>query len=93
MNSKKSTISFILAVVLFVGTVSAAKSIRTTYNFNSSWLLYVGDIPAAREIEFDDSEWKTVNLPAAFNEDEAFAKSIHELTDTVVWYRKHFKIP
>ncbi|MFA5469951.1 MAG: sugar-binding domain-containing protein, partial [Bacteroidales bacterium] len=93
MNSKKSTISFILAIVLFVGTISAAKSIRTTYNFNSSWLLYVGDIPAAREIEFDDSEWKTVNLPAAFNEDEAFAKSIHELTDTVVWYRKHFKIP
>ena len=33
------------------------------------------------------------HTPRAFNEDEAFKVSIDELTDTVAWYRKHFRIP
>jgi beta-galactosidase/beta-glucuronidase len=78
---------------LFVGTAWAANPARIKFNFNPSWLLHVGDLPGAQEIEFDDSEWETVQLPAAFNEDEAFDKPIHELTDTIVWYRKHFNIP
>lgn len=32
-------------------------------------------------------------MPHAFNEDEAFRVHIEQLTDTIVWYRKHFKIP
>ena len=31
-------------------------------------------------------------MPHAFNEDEAFRISIEQHTDTVVWYRKHFRI-
>ena len=34
-----------------------------------------------------------VTLPRAFSEDEAFKVSIYELTDTIAWYRKHFKVP
>ena len=42
---------------------------------------------------YDDSQWEKVDLPRAFNEDEAFRLPIHELTDTIVWYRKKFRIP
>ena len=31
-------------------------------------------------------------MPHAFNEDEAFKLHIAQLTDTVVWYRKHFQV-
>jgi hypothetical protein len=69
---------------------------RVKYNFNSSWLLQIGDCrDGARPVstEYNDHEWKKVTLPAAFNEDEAFRVSIAEHTDTIVWYRKHFRLP
>ncbi|WP_321424305.1 DUF4982 domain-containing protein [uncultured Bacteroides sp.] len=66
---------------------------RKTYNINSDWKLKIGDTPDAMNINFDDSSWKPISLPHAFNEDEAFKVRIEELTDTVVWYRKHFNLP
>lgn len=67
--------------------------VRQKYNFNSDWLLSVGDATGAEQQRFADSNWKKVTLPHAFNEDEAFRYSIDELTDTIVWYRKHFRLP
>mgnify|MGYP000727289250 CR=1 FL=1 len=58
-----------------------------------NWLLYVGDIPEAKEVRFQDTDWKKVTLPRPFNEDEAFRLSIEQLTDTIMWYRKHFRLP
>lgn len=63
------------------------------YNFNPGWRMLAADPKGAEAPGFDDSGWKIVTLPRAFNEDEAFKKSIHELTTGIVWYRKHFKIP
>lgn len=67
--------------------------VRQKYNFNSDWLLSVGDATGAEQQKFADSNWKKVTLPHTFNEDEAFRYSIDELTDTIVWYRKHFRLP
>ena len=68
-------------------------NLRQTYNFNSDWKLQIGDIQNAQHMDFDDSGWKAITLPRAFNENEAFRVHIDQLTDTVVWYRKHFKLP
>ena len=73
--------------------LAATATGRETYNFNPGWLLTVGDRPGAEAVKYDDGDWAKVTLPHAFNEDEAFKVSIYELTDTVAWYRKHFKIP
>lgn len=72
---------------------AVGQDVRSKYNFNAEWLLHVGDDPRAREVRFDDQGWKQVTLPRPFNEDEAFRLSIEQLTDTVVWYRKHFRLP
>ena len=71
-------------------TVLAAD--RQKQNFNGGWLLTIGDVPAAKTADYDDSRWLSVTLPYAFNGDEAFRKDIVDLTDTVVWYRKHFTV-
>ena len=63
------------------------------FNFNADWLLCVGDEPEATKSTFNDNQWKRVTLPYAFNGDEAFRKDIVDLTDTICWYRKHFKLP
>ncbi|MGI6232491.1 MAG: glycoside hydrolase family 2 protein [Prevotella sp.] len=54
-------------------------SARQTYNFNSAWTM--------------SHPHKTVTLPHAWNEDEAFRVSTYETSTAVVWYRKHFKLP
>lgn len=70
-----------------------ATEVRSKYNFNSAWLLQIGDVSGAEQPGFKDANWEKVTLPRAFNEDEAFKVSIDQLTDTVVWYRKHFRLP
>ena len=65
---------------------------RQKLSFNSDWRLQVGDYTEAMNPVFDDSGWKEVTLPYAFNGDEAFRKDIVDLTDTVCWYRKTFTL-
>jgi beta-galactosidase len=66
---------------------------RMRYNFNSRWTLLVGDPANAQTTDFDDSSWKAVTTPHAWNEDDAFRRSIADLPTGVAWYRKHFKLP
>ena len=86
-------ILFFFLAFIGISQFVTSSDVRNKYNFNSDWLLYVGDVPEAKQPRFSDSEWKKVTLPHAFNEDEAFRLSIDELTDTIMWYRKHFRLP
>lgn len=90
MNNR---IILFLLILIGICQYAAATDVRDKYNFNSEWLLHVGDVPEAKQSRYEDSNWKQVTLPRAFNEDEAFRLSIEQLTDTIVWYRKHFRLP
>lgn len=81
----------LLLIALFAFS-SAYGVERRKFNFNSGWLLYVGEAVGASQEHFDDSAWKPVSLPRAWNEDEAFKLSIAQLSDTIAWYRKHFRL-
>ena len=70
-----------------------AFSQRTKYNFNSDWKVFVGDEKGAEVPDFNDASWKSVTLPYAWNEDEAFRKDIRDLSTGIAWYRKTFKLP
>ena len=88
------SLKFYLLILCFLFTgIIISTSAREKYNFNSDWLLNVGDVQEAEQSQIVDKSWKKVTLPAAFNEDEAFRISILEHTDTIVWYRKHFRLP
>ena len=101
----KRKVLFSLVICLILAENASAVGMRTQYNFNPDWLLYVGELtdsvalkdgkrmPAAATVKFNDRDWRAVNLPAAWNEDEAFRVAINRLSDGVVWYRKHFKLP
>jgi beta-galactosidase len=66
---------------------------RIKYNFNSDWKLFIGDTTGAEGPAFNDSAWKSVTTPHAWNEDDAFRVSILDLPTGIAWYRKHFKVP
>ena len=82
-----------LLILFFCNGVNAQQHIREKYNFNSKWLLNVNDAEGSQMIEFNDSDWKNITLPYAWNQEEAFKNSIHDLSTGVAWYRKHFKLP
>ncbi|MBN2181798.1 MAG: DUF4982 domain-containing protein [Sedimentisphaerales bacterium] len=97
MRKKHITQVLLLAVLSIHSNITFADnspdSMRVKFNFNSRWKVLVGDPNCAQAADFDDSAWKPVTLPYAWNEDEAFRKDIHNLTTGIAWYRKHFKIP
>lgn len=66
---------------------------RQNLNFNPGWKLHVGNPSGAETETFDDSSWKDVTLPRAWNEDDAFGKDIKDHTTGVAWYRKKFVLP
>ena len=83
------TLQLLLLLTLCVSTQAVE---RKKYNFNSEWKLCIGDMAGAENTGYEDSRWKLVTLPYAFNGDEAFRKDIVDLTDTIVWYRKTFDV-
>lgn len=90
-------IIFILVILASANSIYAAdfsnKSSRERYNFNANWKLFVGDANGADSPNFDDTNWKNITLPRAWNEDDAFRKDIADLSTGIAWYRKHFKLP
>jgi hypothetical protein len=88
-------IVFALAAIALVVAASdrADADARVKYDFNSGWRLLVGDPRGAESPDFDDSSWKPVTLPHAWNEDAAFKVSIEQLPIGIAWYRKHFTLP
>ncbi len=93
---KTNVIPFLILSVISINTAAAYDSPdnkRIRFNFNPRWKVLVGDTNSAQSVDFDDSGWKQVTLPFAWNEDEAFKKDIHNLTTGIAWYRKLFKIP
>lgn len=90
MKNARYLILFIFLCLSY--TVMHGK-VREKYNFNSQWLLHIGDVNNGESIKLNDGSWKKVTLPHAFNEDEAFKVAIDLHTDTISWYRKHFKLP
>ena len=80
-----------LLLLAFISLCQMYAVERTKLNFNGGWLLKVGDFQGAEQANYKDAGWKQITLPRAFNEKEAFKVSIEQLSDTIMWYRKHFK--
>ncbi|MGB8190372.1 MAG: sugar-binding domain-containing protein, partial [Chitinophagaceae bacterium] len=83
----------IIFCLLLTGCFATSFSQRMKYNFNSSWKVFAGDATGAEAPGFDDASWKSVTLPYAWNENDAFRKDIKDLTTGIAWYRKKFRLP
>lgn len=86
-NLLKITMFLMFVLISFITNAQ-----RIKYNFNSDWKVKVGDTTGVEKYAFNDANWKSVTLPYAWNENDAFRVSIDELSTGIAWYRKHFKI-
>ena len=65
-------------------------------NFDSNWKFYMGAASGAENANFDDSNWRTLNLPHDYSIEQEYtaageAESAYLLGGTG-WYRKHFSL-
>jgi beta-galactosidase len=83
----------VLSNLFLLTAFSHSQSGANCVKYNSDWKVLVGDPKGADQPGSDDSQWKRVTTPYAWNEDSAFRVSIHDLPTAVAWYRKHFRLP
>jgi beta-galactosidase len=83
------------AALLSAGLTSAAQP----GNFDAGWRFLKADAPGAEKPDFDDTAWRTVDVPhdwsieGPFDEKNPTAGAGGFLPSGVGWYRKHFAAP
>jgi beta-galactosidase len=63
INYKKITIGFILAMLIFGFSNSKATNTQHNQLFDFGWKFFLGDNPNASKSDFNDSKWRSVDLP------------------------------
>lgn len=87
-----------LAIAFFVCSAVLAQP-RSRENFNKNWRFFLGDAQNAKELNFDDSKWRVLNLPhdwsieGAFDEKNPATTAGGALPTGIGWYRKTFIVP
>ena len=72
---------------------------RSIINFNTGWKFLLGDEPAAKNNDFNDSKWRTLDLPhdwsfeGSFSEQNPTTFNEGALPGGIGWYRKTFSVP
>lgn len=72
---------------------------RITAPFDSDWRFFKGDAPGAEDQAFDDTKWRTLNVPhdwsieGPFDPKNTTGGAGGFLPAGIGWYRKHFTLP
>jgi beta-galactosidase len=88
-----------LSLVLSVINSLQAQNSRTVNDFCKNWKFYSGDEDNAEDPVFDDSGWRTLNLPhdwsieGEFSNEHPATPGGGALPGGIGWYRKKFVIP
>jgi len=95
------TISFILlftlgwAYTLLANTEPSTKRL----SFNANWKFIQEDVPGAEQVNFEDTNWRTLNLPhdwsieGEYDKDNPMAGQCGYLPAGFGWYRKTISVP
>ena len=71
---------------------------RQTQSFDHGWRFHLGDVPGANAVPFDDTAWRTLDLPhdwsieGEFSEQNPAGVAGGALPGGVGWYRKTFTV-
>jgi beta-galactosidase len=87
-----------LLALLVAPFTAAAQGQRATLAFDRAWRFHLGDVAAAQDPTFDDSGWRTLDLPhdwsieGEFSDTNPAGASGGALPGGVGWYRKTFSV-
>ncbi|MGI4749727.1 MAG: beta-galactosidase GalB [Janthinobacterium lividum] len=85
--------------VCFALSFSAKAQTKAIQDFNQNWTFNLGDVPTAKNLDFNDSGWRKLNLPhdwsieGQFSKDNPASPEGGALPGGIGWYRKTFIVP
>ena len=90
----------ILYLTMFLVTMSSCtkSQIRNIEDFNANWKFKLGDDSSAMKIDFDDADWRNLNLPHDWSIEGEFSDTNSTraaggfLPAGIGWYRKSFQL-
>jgi beta-galactosidase len=92
----RRTFARFLSWVLFASAAIAAPAPGKIAAFDFGWLFRLGDFASAAVPAFDDSAWRTVDLPHDWSVEEPFRAEYGSgngyAAGGIGWYRKHFRL-
>lgn len=92
----------VLLAILIISAITILPQdlkFRNVKDFNFDWKFYLGDVSNAQLPEFDDSNWRNLDLPhdwsieGKFDKDNPAGVGGGALPGGIGWYRKTFSIP
>lgn len=100
MNRRNNIVLILASIVLVThSSVWAAVQSRQQIDFDWDWKFTLVDPPDAQFPEFNDSEWRNVDLPHDWSIEGPYDKNAPTggsggfLPTGIGWYRKHFTLP
>jgi beta-galactosidase len=88
----------ILVISFFLSSPGFTQSASEVIGFNNNWKFYLGDTTAGA-IQFDDSHWRTLDLPHDWSIEGKFDSAYNTTTQGgalpggIGWYRKKIEVP
>jgi beta-galactosidase len=96
----ESKIAYAIIFLLLAASIYAQDlNSRNVNEFNFDWKFFLGDAANAQQPEFDDSNWRNLDLPhdwsieGKFDKDNPAGVGGGALPGGIGWYRKTFSIP
>ncbi|MFC1763782.1 beta-galactosidase GalB [Planctomycetota bacterium] len=89
---------FIAFGLLTTSPLLAEENVTGDINFNSDWKFYYGSVTDGQAVDYDDSNWRTLNLPHDWAIEGPFDSKHNARTGGLPvhgtgWYRKSFVVP
>jgi beta-galactosidase len=97
VNKNNNWLNFTLSCCFCVVSLFTTASQRDM-NIDLDWKFHLGDVIQAKSVDFDDSQWRSLNLPhdwsieGEYSEDNPAGWRGAFLPTGIGWYRKHLKV-
>lgn len=93
---KKFALFFCVLCVCAISAMHAQVSFGVVEKFNDSWLFLLDDAPEMVKNDFDDTQWRKLDLPHDWSVEGQLSPTLASCTGYlpggIAWYRKHFEV-
>jgi len=72
----KKTLLFLFSVLCAAVSIAQTSDLRSVENLDFGWRFHLGDITGAEAADFDDSSWRTVDVPHDFQIEQPWVEPV-----------------
>jgi beta-galactosidase len=99
MKKIQNPLMLLILMICLISCQDRGKDPRISENFNEGWCFRPGDDANASGVDYDDADWRKLNLPhdwsieGSFSEKNPATAGGGALPGGIGWYRKTFSVP